>query len=117
MSYNKENLQKNLEKLRKNRENISIEELETKYERPYKALLKDIKIQQRDMFLDILKGVCIDTRERESIEQHFKECCELVDKKIYEEYDAEGAENILRNFIGEEFIKKHIVICIEVKEE
>lgn len=115
--YSRELLQNNLDKLRKNRENISIEELETKYVKPYKALLKDIKIQHREMFFDILKNICIDKNEIEQVGTRFQQTCDLIDKKLYEEYDVDGAESILRNFVSEEFDKRNIVLRLETVDE
>lgn len=111
--YDKELLQSKLQTLRKNKENIPVEELETKYIKPYKALLKDIRTQQREMFFDVLRGVYIDKTAVKDVEAHYIETCELVEKKLYEEYDADGAEELLRDFIGKEFINKKIVIRFE----
>lgn len=115
--YNRKLLQNNLDKLRRNKENISMLDLETKYVKPYKALIKDIKIQHREMLIDVLKGVMVGSSKRDDVEAHFRQTCEIVEKKLYEEYDAEGAEEALRNFIGEEFISKNIVLCFEEVEK
>lgn len=89
-------LQQKLDKLRKNREKVSLEELRTKYAKPYRALLADIKflsqkILEQEMFYVLFP----------------KEFGEIGAKKlseIYEENKNALSDSLYKQYSANEFI-------------
>lgn len=110
-------IKEKLEKLRKNETNISEEELQTKYKKPYKALLADINrlaniILQQELFYFLYPEDFLE-RGRQLVLELFEKNKVALATALFKHYSYDEYVIILRGMnsaiLGEFFKTKHIV--------
>lgn len=99
-------LKKDIEKLKKNREKVSLQELRTKFAKPYNALLEKIKAETNDLLYHLLIGSLPAAAEDADDEQFLffvSECKRIIkeeaekgtqqriSKAVFQKYDLEEA--------------------------
>lgn len=110
-------IKEKLEKLRKNETNISEEELQTKYKKPYKALLADINrlaniILQQELFYFLYPEDFLE-RGRQLVLELFEKNKVALATALFKHYSYDEYVSILREMnsaiLGEFFKAEHIV--------
>lgn len=110
-------IKEKLEKLRKNETNISEEELQTKYKKPYKALLADINrlaniILQQELFYFLYPEDFLE-RGRQLVLELFEKNKVALATALFKHYSYDEYVSILREInsaiLGEFFKAEHIV--------
>lgn len=110
-------IKEKLEKLRKNETNISEEELQTKYKKPYRALLADINrlaniILQQELFYFLYPEDFLE-RGRQLVLELFEKNKVALATALFKHYSYDEYVSILREMnsaiLGEFFKAKHIV--------
>lgn len=110
-------IKEKLEKLRKNETNISEEELQTKYKKPYRALLADINrlaniILQQELFYFLYPEDFLE-RGRQLVRELFEKNKVALATALFKHYSYDEYVSILREMnsaiLGEFFKTEHIV--------
>lgn len=110
-------IKEKLEKLRKNETNISEEELQTKYKKPYRALLADINrlaniILQQELFYFLYPEDFLE-RGRQLVRELFEKNKVALATALFKHYSYDEYVSILREMnsaiLGEFFNTEHIV--------
>lgn len=96
-----------LQKLRKNRENVPLLILKTKYAKPYNELLEKIQFQTKEIIMRYLfSGMLVDADDEEDFQVFFKASQSILDAEaeagtlkeiglaVYLEYDIDKALDI-----------------------
>ena len=107
----KEELQKKLDVLKKNRESISKEDLETKYAKAYQKLLSEINALMNEiMFTELfffLYTVDFLEKGRDLVAEEMKKKSKMLSKALYTDYSAQEFVNLLRE-IHHEIISQYM---------
>ncbi len=103
----KEELQKKLDVLKKNRESISKEDLETKYAKAYHKLLSEInalmnEIMFRELFFFLYTVDFLETG-RDLVAEEMKQKRKRLSKALYTDYSAQEYIDLLREIHREIF--------------
>lgn len=110
-------IKEKLEKLRKNETNISEEELQTKYKKPYRALLADINrlaniILQQELFYFLYPEDFLE-RGRQLVRELFEKNKVALATALFKHYSYDEYVSILREMnsaiLGEFFNTDHII--------
>ena len=93
-------LQQKLDKLQKNRENVPLEDLRTKYAKPYRALLADIKvlsqkIMEQEMFYVLFPKDFGETGAKK-LSELYEENKKALSASLFIQYSANEFIDILR---------------------
>lgn len=102
MKFTLEEYEKDVENLRRNRENVALEDLKGKYAKPYNQLLEKIKTETEYMLKSIvLSGIIFKVEDKEDMQVFIQECQGIVDSEsvaiskishaVFKEYDIEKA--------------------------
>lgn len=93
-------LQEKLDILKKNREQLSEEELSNKYAVAYKRLLRSIEKLKVQLINSAIQGIVVPKSVATDINAYWKDCLEQINTALYQMYDTSQIMIILSEFIG-----------------
>lgn len=105
MDFNLSELEENLEKLRKNKENVPVELLRTRYAKSYARLCGKIRTEMQAVLREfVVLGVPFAANDSEGVREYLRKCQQIID----EEDRAGGFEGMNRVLFTEYSVEKAI---------
>lgn len=118
MDFDLSELEKNLEKLRKNKENVPVELLRTKYAKSYAKLCEKIRTEmQAVLHVFVIGGVPFAKNDREGVRAYLRKCQEIIDEEN-RAGNFEGMNRVLfTEYSWEKAIQEILPVYSRIREE